>query len=233
MSKLASYLKERFFNLEQLAAACGASPQEIEDLIGQKLVPGPTYVVSDQVKISSKLFGEMEAKGATPGSYFHPSSVVWVGVANEILRHYQGEAAKKELERRFAERFCAALSILNETCWRLGDCFCDSGSPIASGLKVRSDSTWTHFLQGTWGMCVANPVSEAAIAEKSVLQEKLIDLSDNGARVEYSEAESEILNTVIDSYEAVSMPFSPAEYERTSRKRLIDDLRVQLKSVKA
>jgi hypothetical protein len=79
-------------------------------------------------------------------------------------------------------------------------------------------------------MCVANPETEAAIAEKDVLQEKLISLSENGARSEYSAAEARVLFEVIDCYETASMPFSPAEYGLSSRKRLIDDLRLRLKA---
>jgi hypothetical protein len=232
ISKLENYLQNRFMKIEQLAAACDASVPEIESLISEKLIPNPTYVVSDQGKIRSNLFGELEAEGATPGRYFHPATVVWICIANEILLEYKGQDARNEMKHRFTERFCAALSLLNETCWRVEDCFSDSGAPLAAGLEARAESTWIHFLQGTWGMCVANPVSEEAIAEKAVLKQKLIALSDNGAREVFSEAEAHILREVIDSYEAVSMPFSPAEYELTSRKTLVDDLRLRLESVK-
>jgi len=233
MSKLEEYLQNRFLNIEQLAATCGVSAQEIETLINERLIPGPTYVVSSQGRIRSNLFGEMDAEGATAGCYFPPANVVWIGIANEILLDFKGYDARKEMRRRFAERFCAALSVLNETCWRLEDCFSDSGAPLAAGLEARAESTWVHFVKGTWGMCVANPVSEEAIAKKAVLHEKLIALSDNGARERFSEEEVRILSEVIDSYEAASMPFSPAEYELTSRKRLIDDLRMRLESLES
>ncbi len=228
MSKLEDYLQNRFLSIDQLADASGTSVQVIESLISEELIPGPTYVVSNRGKIRSNLFGEMEAEGTTPGRYFHPASIVWIGVANEILLDHKGQDARNEMKGRFTERFCAALSVLNETCWRLEDCFSDSGAPLVAGLDARAESTWVHFLQGTWGMCVANPVSEKAIAEKAVLQEKLIALSQNGTRGEYSEAEARLLREVIDSYESASMPFSPAEYELTSRKRLVDDLRIRL-----
>jgi hypothetical protein len=41
---------------------------------------------------------------------------------------------------------------------------------------------------------------------------------------------SELLQ-LIDDYAISSMPFSPAEYERSSRKRLVDDLRSAVANV--
>jgi hypothetical protein len=51
----------------------------------------------------------------------------------------------------------------------------DAGTPIFTGLAARLDSAWMHYLSGTFGFCVANPVSEAQIAYMEVLQKNWSD----------------------------------------------------------
>lgn len=56
-------------------------------------------------------------------------------------------------------------------------------------------------------------------------------LADHG--VPAGEAEAKIagwLLALIDDYAAAAMPFSPAEYARSSRKRLVDDLRPRVEA---
>ena len=124
-----------------------------------------------------------------------------------------------------------ALADLNATVWRLPDSFNESGLVIVAGLQARLESLWDHFLQGTFGLCVADPVSEAAIARKEVLQEKLIALSENGKKAAFSAAEAQPLLDLIDDYANSSMPFSPIEYPISSRKRLVEDLALRIKSL--
>ena len=61
-----------------------------------------------------------------------------------------------------------------------------------------------------------------------MLQEKLIALTANGSISAPAETSIKQLITLIDDYADSAMPFSPAEYERSSRKRLVDDLRLAL-----
>ena len=84
-----------------------------------------------------------------------------------------------------------ALADLNVTTWRLRDSFDDDGSLIADGLRTRIDSVWKHFIYGTFGLCVANPISEAAIARKEVLQEQLSYLYSTGIKTDFSELDAQ------------------------------------------
>lgn len=71
-------------------------------------------------------------------------------------------------------------------------------------------------------------LAEAAIARKEILQEKLMALSDNGTRERFDASERRQLLRLIGAYARASMPFSPVEYPRSRRKRLVDDLRARL-----
>ncbi len=81
------------------------------------------------------------------------------------------------------------------------------------------------FWDGTFGLCVADPSTGAGIMKKELLQARLEQVTDDGTNpVPKRIAMAELLQ-LIDAYARAAMPFSPAEYERSSRKRLIDDLR--------
>lgn len=225
MNDLDRYLSEFFVNSEQLATACGISSDKISRLVKDELIPAPSYVVSESSVISSFVFGRMEAKGSTDGQYFHPSTSVWVNKALLAISEFGQADAQFELKRQFMENLKTALSDFDKSIWRLRDSFTDDGVVIEEGLRVRLDSIWDHFLKGTFGLCVAKPDSERAIARKEILQEKLTALSENGKKELFSETEAPEFLALIDEFAESAMPFSPIEYPMSSRKRLVENLR--------
>jgi Family of unknown function (DUF6058) len=227
MTDLDLYLAKHYVNAAQFASLCGIELDELRDLIRRELIPQPSYVVRNG-ELHSYVFGAMPAGPSTPGEYFHPGMAAWVVRARHDLATDGVEGARERMRQRFSDEFSAALRELNETLYRLVDAFDDSGRPLAEGLRARLDSAWEHFMHGTFGLCVANPEAALNIARKEVLQEKLTTLTDDGAKQVFAADELPALTRLIDAYEAASMPFSPIEYPRSSRKRLVDDLRARL-----
>ncbi|WP_430541955.1 DUF6058 family natural product biosynthesis protein [Stenotrophomonas maltophilia] len=60
---------------------------------------------------------------------------------------------------------------------------------------------------------------------KEMLQEELANATANGSDPHATQYRRDKLLRLIDDYAESSMPFSPAEYPRNSRKRLVDELR--------
>lgn len=226
MTELDIYLAKHYLNDNQLARASSMSIEKIDALIRDRLIPAPAYVVTDNGELRSHVFGAMAAPGAQPGRYFHPSQLVWIAQALQAI----ASDSSANLKDRFTSRFAAALATLNLSTWRLRDSFYDDGTPIPGGLQARTDSAWSFFLNGTFALCVANPVSEAHIAYKEVLQEKLTQLSENGSKIAYPAQHLPQMHELIDAYAAAAMPFSPIEYPRSSRKRLVENLRANLRA---
>ena len=227
MSPLQAYLERYFVEGARFARMCATSSNEMAELIRHRLIPKPSYVVADS-HVASFVFGRMRADDAAEGEYFPGAHCIWVSLARSVVADVGLAAAAHELERRFALNLTAALRDLNASTWRLRDCFADDGSVIADGLRTRIDSMRTHFLEGTFGLCVADPSSEALIAQKEILQEKISALSKDGAKSEFTHTEARILRDTIDAYSRAAMPFSPIEYPLSSRKRLVDDLSARL-----
>ncbi|MBA5689029.1 DUF6058 family natural product biosynthesis protein [Rugamonas apoptosis] len=229
MSELDVYLSQHFFDTEQMANASQLSVAEFLALVRERLVPGPSYVVSNGTALKSYVFGEMATSGAKDGSYFHPATTVWVERAMQVIAKVGREQAGVALRARFADQMQAALAELNASTWRLPDCFAEDGTVLAEGIAKRMQSIWAHFMHGTFGLCVANPVSEGAIARKEVLQEKLTALSTNGTRFAYSADEALVMLDLIDEFADSAMPFSPIEYPVSSRKRLVENLAARIR----
>lgn len=227
--ELNEYLALHYLNQAQLATSAGIGIDELDALISDRLVPAPSYVVTDNGKVSSFVFGEMDAPGSAPGSYFHPSQVVWIERARNVLASGDAHDAEARLKAQFTANFATALATLNLTTWRLRDSFDENGAPIAEGLLVRTDNAWKYFLNGTFTLCVANPISEAHIAYKEVLQEKLSQQSENGSKTVYPPQQARAMLDLIDAYAAAAMLFSPIEYALSSRKRLVEDLRANIR----
>jgi hypothetical protein len=228
MTTLDQYLAQHYLNLPAFASACAISSEKLQALIAAQLVPACSYRVNSNGSISSYVFGEMAAAGALSGEYFHPELVGWVARARNRLASLGAAAAYLSLKAEFVENFSAALAELNRNIWRLPDSFDDAGRALSSGLEARYELIWQHFLLGTIGLCVRHPLTEAAIAHKEVLQEKLSALSDNGAKSIFTDAEAQELLALITAYADATMPFSPIEFPISSRKRLVDDLRLKI-----
>jgi hypothetical protein len=86
---------------------------------------------------------------------------------------------------------------------------------------------------GCFGLWVANPISEGQIAYMEVLQEKLVRLSENGSRASYASQQLQAMHALIDACAAASMPFSLVDYPVSSRKRLAEDMRNNLRVTEA
>lgn len=204
-TELDRYLGKHYLNADAFAQACDIAVDELHDLIRRELIPRPSYVVRDGT-LTSYVFGTLPAPGSTDGQYFHPGMAPWVAKARHDLVTNGVEGAGERARSTFIDAFVTALGELDKSLHRL------------------ADSAWEHFQQGTFGLCVANPVDALAIARKEVLQEHLTVATQNGAKRSFDAAEIAIVRELIDDYAAASMPFSPIEYPRSSRKRLVDDL---------
>ena len=230
MTTVANYLEKFFLNQSQFAAFCRVDEAWIDRLIEAHCIPAPSYVVTEDSTILSFVFGELPSQQAIPGRYFHLANKIWLERAQNIVNEIGIDEASQALKTRFKYEFSLALKELDTGLWLLPDCVDAKGHEISAGFELRAQSAWEHFLHGTFGLCVANPISEAEIARKEILQEKLNCLSEQGNKLKFTTEEASALLQLIDEYAEASMPFSPAEFELSSRKGLVQDLRLRIQN---
>jgi hypothetical protein len=235
MNSTQDYLDRHYLDQTQFAEHCGLCHQDIAELVADGLIPAPSYLVIDAQRCKSVVFGELLDPDSTTelrvGTYFHPAASAWTKHAFDTLQIHGPDEAKAILRKLFAEEFAQALAIENGNTFRLRDCFEETGAAIAAGIDQRVNSNWQHFLNGVFSLCVAKPDSITNIVHKEILQEKLSAISDNGKRVDYQGEDLAALKKLIDEYADNAMPFSPLEYPRSSRKRLVEDLQKTLSAI--
>jgi hypothetical protein len=222
MNDVQIYLSHYYQNAEQFALSCAISPDTLTQLINEKLIPQPSYQVIAPDQLHSQAFGVLAAVGLTPGQYFHPGNRAWVRLA--LAATAESPEPHDALKARFRQNFALALKALDLSTYRLLDSFTATGDAIMEGLDARTEAAWRAFLSGIFSLCVRDPTSEQAIARKEILQEALNALAANSATRQLSAQECAHGLELIDQYAQVAMPFSPLEYPRSSRKRLVEDL---------
>jgi hypothetical protein len=231
MHALDAYLATHYLTTGRFAAACSLPTHALAALIDDGLVPRPAYVITTDGLLVSAAFGEMPGAGAMPGDYHHPAGVRWVSLALRLQATPDRARLRDALQERFRANFAIALAALDRDTHRLRDSFSDDGRPIGEGIDLRTRTAWSHFIHGIFGVCVADPSSEHAIARKEILQEALVEITADGARTDFPQAIALRVRRMVDEYAACTMPFAPPEYPRSSRKRLVDDLRRRLRAM--
>jgi Family of unknown function (DUF6058) len=202
---LTAYLQDYFVDKASFASLAGISIDRLEQLMAAEAVPKATYVC-DGISVWSAAFGTTPTEDPLIGEYFRPECVRWV----EIARQAQAGS----------ERSAVLRALTDELRISLRD-YCDCEEAVESRIQ----SYLPYFFNGTFGLCVADPSTGSGIVRKEMLQETLIALTANGTTPNPSTISRGDLLDIIDKYASSAMPFSPAERERSSRKRVVDDLR--------
>lgn len=198
-------LQTHFVDKAMFAVRAGISVDRLDELIGIHAIPCPTYTC-DGASIRSAVFVDIPIAEALSGEYFRPE------VRALCDRSRQGCARGGACGRAggTGEEHRAVLQ---------------SHCGAKDAVEARVQAYLPFFFNGTFGLCVSDPSTGAGIVRKEMLQEKLVEVTANGNNAFPADCSGDTLLGLIDDYADSSMPFSPAEYHRSSRKRLVDDLR--------
>ena len=219
------YLRERFLPADAFAQVCGIGEAELSQLVERGLAPRAAYE-TDGDTIRSFVFGTLPAPGISADRWFNPHSTHWVARAQRELVGHEGdaEAAAIALQMRFRDNYLQALRDTHEAGGPIPGLHDATGHFDEAAFDAQFPDIWRHFLAGTYGLCVAHPFDEAHIVAKEAAQARLTHLTSNGTRRDFDDGQKAAVRELIARYEVLSMPFSPAEYARSSRKRLVEDM---------
>jgi len=228
MADIAYYLVRHFLPTDIFAAHCGLTSEVLDELIAAGLAPKASYVVDPAGQLVSYVFGAMNAPGAPVGAWHAPAQAAWIQRGREALARYGQEEAPARLAADFRDRYRNALRGFHQTDGPIPTLCTASGQFDDAAYDSQFESVWTHFLAGTYGLCVADPRDESRVALKESLQCRLVESTEDGKRTHFTPEDSRRIRDLIVRFQAASMPFSPIEYPRSSRKRLADDILLQL-----
>lgn len=195
---LLDYLNTHLIEEQTLLARTHISAAQLAKWQAERLAPQPSYRLSLAIN-SNSCFGD-HVENHTFAYYPH-GTPLWLGTITSMHNEQQAFAHFVERYRATATSLCADEHI--------DDTHLD---------EQYLQEEWQHFLDGTYGVCTKSGLPEAiAIKDLSVTAiEKLLTQSN---------PDRQTLHQLIDLLDEVSAPFAPHERQKSSRQRLITELR--------
>jgi len=182
--ELLDYLDRHLLSEARLLAAAHLDLDALHDLQRRRVVPLPAYRLRVHVHCTS-FFGPHDEEGTL--HYYGRGTPAWI----DAVRGLDDEDAARAL---FSKRLLARLHALD---------------PAA---VMDADQEWTHFLDGTYGLCTASGLPED-IAAKEWAAGELTRLLESGTTAG--------MDAAVKLLEDASSLFAPHERARSSRYRLL------------
>lgn len=202
--ELIHYLEHDYFTEKQLLETGGISAAGLAELQVRKLMPQPSYTLRMDL-VCDSFFGTHSEQATV--CYYAKGYAQWIGAVRELAR-------EDDAFRVFSQRYLARLEVLR-------------GAAHQPDLQQE----WRHFLNGTYGLCTRSGLPED-IAAKELAVATIQQLTTGGVDT-LSSGEREQLSSAIDLLDQASSLFAPHERTRSSRHRLIDQLRDELQGCSA
>lgn len=205
---LQEYLSSYFYTRPQLLAAAQLSESAFEQLQQAAVMPQPSYVLRNTLTCQS-FFGEHTE--ATQTQYYPRQSVEWLNLL----------AATPERDTVLA----VFRTRYRDTIARLrAQGFVTGSTKLGAGLDAHIDEEWAHFMAGTYGVCTRSGLPED-IAGKELAIVIIKEVLGEGEDGQLDGPQRQRLTDAVNLLDAASSDFAPHECDRSSRRRLIDDVR--------
>lgn len=206
--ELQDYLSEFFYTRAQLLAAAGVSDSVFDQWQQEGLMPQPSYVLRTTLACRS-FFGEHEE--TTQTQYYARQYVEWLALLGRT-------AERHAVMTIFADRYRDTLSRL------AAQGFTTASDKLTTGLDAHIDDEWGHFVAGTYGLCTRSGLPED-IAAKEIAIAIINELLSRPGNGEGDAGFRQQLTDAVNLLDVSSSYFAPHERKRSSRNRLIDQVR--------
>lgn len=205
--ELINYLNEHFFTQEQLLDISKVSQQDLLSYQQQGLMPKCAYQLSLQLQ-SHSFFGPHHEEQII--EYYAKGYASWLGVI-------QSSDSADTVFEVFATRYKMSLEHLKELGHRT------SNPKVNSELDEHIKQEWGHFLAGIYGLCTQSGLPEDIAAKELAILE-INELLGEG---QLTQAQISQLRLAVNLLDSASSLFAPHERLKSSRQRLINEVRRQ------
>lgn len=220
------YLNEYFISRIELEQTLGVDNNELTELIRCGVIPSWSYKIEYGI-LYSHVFKFIQVSNCRDDEYFSPYVIDWYYHNLTLFPDYKAtENIKKKLRSQFLDAYMEEVNA-NESFKKAFPEIIEN----PESFQRRANDTWLHHLLGTFGVCVKKPSCIRQIIKKQVAVSVLCKVTNDGERSEYTDNELIELYKWFDAYDKVAMPFSPADYDKSSRKRLVDNVKDKIINV--
>jgi hypothetical protein len=207
--ELINYLNEHFFTKQQLLDVAKISPLDLLSYQQQGLMPKCAYQLSLQLQ-SDSFFGLHNEEQTI--EYYAKGYASWLG----IIQSSNSAGAVFEV---FATRYKMALERLKQQGhWT-------SNPKVNAELDAHIKQEWGHFLDGIYGLCTQSGLPEDIAAKELAI----LEINEWLEEGELTQAQISQLRLAVNLLDSASSLFAPHERLKSSRQRLINEVRRQYK----
>lgn len=206
--ELIHYLNDGFFTRAQLLATCGIDLAQLTALQRRGVVPQASYRLKLDLGCDS-FFGPHSEQMSV--DYYAKGCASWIGTVQTLTRDADAYEVFTERYRRRLEQLRAAGVT-------------SAHDKLNAGLGLHLEDEWRHFLSGTYGLCTRSGLPED-IAAKEVAIAIIKDITGQRDTPALDDAQRASLSVAVDLLDAASGMFAPHERTRSSRHRLVDQVR--------
>jgi len=199
------YLTDNFYTKEALLAVTKISSIELEQWQAKGLMPKASYKVSMNVECDS-FFGVHQEQECQ--EFYAKGYASWLAIVQSNTNETACYAIFQKRYLSTLERLCSAGHSTQK-------------SELNEGIDAHIKSEWVHFLNGIYGLCTKSGLPEDIAAKELAIAEI------NQLLEEYDESQMPIerLTKAVDLLDRASAEFAQHERARSSRRRLIDEVR--------
>lgn len=208
---LLSYLFKKFFEETEFLKLANISAKELIKITKNNVVPKPSYILENTTTAVS-YFGQHQEQQIYR---FHlKAHLKW-------LQTIQAFEVTKEnrAKKLFADQYNAKMELF-------------FSSPLGKAISVEmpdlvnsfSQTTWQHFLDGTYGVCTKTG-SPGDIFLKETCVQFITFFINHFPEGNPTIAQYELLMKTVDFLDTVESEFAPHEVQNSSRQRCIIDVR--------
>ena len=222
------YMDKYFVEKTKLANTLNISTSQLLSFTELGVLPNYSYHIKNSNLVDTVVFGKLNIEQGIPGKYYAKSVQQWFNKAQKVVAHYPGNQVREQLQHQFEFEYSQQIKTLPQLIQLFPEIFDDHGTVLDTQLKMQAEETWNDHLNGSYGLCVVKSDSVSAIIEKQIAVRRLASATENGHKQKFNrEQQTEFLQAAAE-FDKIAMPFSPADYPLSSRKRLLDDIKAKL-----
>ncbi|MEC4724377.1 DUF6058 family natural product biosynthesis protein [Shewanella sp. D64] len=205
---LINYLNNNYFTKQELLDLAKVTEEELLNFQQQNVMPKCSYKLKLNYTNHS-FFGEFNDQSEI--EYYAKGYLSWLGIlkTTEDLHTVFGI---------FAQRYIKAIAWLKHAGYYSDD------NTVNSGLDLHIKQEWKSFLEGIYGLCTHSGLPEDIAAKEVAILQINEMLALDEAEIDLTK-----LTKAVNLLDESSAMFAPHERIKSSRHRLVDEVRRQYK----
>jgi len=210
--ELIKYLNKHFYTKQELLDITKVTAEDLLKYQEKGQMPKPSYKLSVNLK-SDSFFGlHSEAQEI---EYYAKGYSSWLAIIQSVN-------SIEAVYSIFVKRYKIAIKSLEKQGYSSTD------TKVTSALDDHIKEEWSHFLNGIYGLCTQSGLPED-IAAKEL---SILIINELSACNELTDEQQNKLTLAVDLLDSASSLFAPHERLKSSRHRLVNEIRrkYQLKS---